>query len=170
MSSRVGSVSRGTKRTRNKRFAVAPTTATTEDEQDGLYSKVEQLEGYGDKMKMLVTIDGVQPYFHADLLPALLSWVNVLTSEQWQQLIRTSDPTKPESIIFLSPFNDRNRELQKIREDTEMFSEQSLPNPRYPCPDCGCIESYFSSKQTRRADEGATLFLKCVKCNRVRTV
>jgi len=33
-----------------------------------------------------------------------------------------------------------------------------------PCPKCNAKELYYSSRQTRSADEGETVFLECKKC------
>jgi len=32
------------------------------------------------------------------------------------------------------------------------------------CPSCGHNKMYFTTAQTRSADEGATVFYRCVKC------
>lgn len=168
---RATSSSRGIPKKRNdQRLAVAPKVDLDEAQQQLILNEVERLPSYAERLRRLRAIPGITAFLSPDLIPALLAMTQLLTDEQWQTLIAKADPKQPASIYFLSHLNDANRKTQKIREDTEMFSETSVANRRYPCPDCRCIESYFSSKQTRRADEGATLSLKCVKCGKVRIV
>jgi DNA-directed RNA polymerase subunit M/transcription elongation factor TFIIS len=149
MSSRLGTVTR--RKEKNKRFEAK--IVTSETGQNTLYGRLLELPDYGAKVEKLAAIPNIQPFFHADLIPELISWVDVLTDEQWEQVIDQSNPDQPETIISNSPFNEENRLVLKAKEDTDMYAEQSVPDPRYPCPKCKCIESYFSSAQTRRADE-----------------
>jgi len=158
--SRLGTVVR--RKTKNRQFHTD--IGTTETGQNTLYARLLELPYYGPMAEKLVIIPNIQPFFHADLIPELLTWIDVLTDEQWDELINQSNPDQPETILFNSPFNEENRLVLKAKEDTELYTEQTIPDPRYPCPKCRCIESYFSSAQTRKADEGATIYLKCAKC------
>lgn len=41
----------------------------------------------------------------------------------------------------------------------------TLNRIRTTCPKCGYSEAYFSTRQTRSADEPATTFFRCCKCS-----
>jgi len=41
----------------------------------------------------------------------------------------------------------------------------TLPKTKEECPKCGNKEAYYWTVQTRAADEAATQFFKCTKCN-----
>ena len=41
----------------------------------------------------------------------------------------------------------------------------TLPKTRQECPECGHTEAYWFIRQTRAADEPATRFYICAKCN-----
>jgi DNA-directed RNA polymerase subunit M/transcription elongation factor TFIIS len=167
MSSRLGKVTRRGKE-KNKRFAVK--IETTETGQNTLYGRLTEMPDYTAKVEKLVAIPNIQPFFHADLIPELLSWVDILTEEQWVVVINQSNPDQPESIIFNSPFNEENKLVLKAKQDTDLYAEETIPDSRYPCPRCKCIESYFNSKQTRGGDEGQTITLKCAKCGYTRPI
>ena len=53
-----------------------------------------------------------------------------------------------------------NRE-DKLRTEQEV--KRTIANEI--CPKCGYDRMYFTTRQTRSADEGSTVFYECVKCH-----
>jgi len=52
------------------------------------------------------------------------------------------------------------------RDKIIVVEDDSIPMPTTSasCPECGHIEAYYWTVQTRRGDEGATEFYRCTKC------
>lgn len=57
------------------------------------------------------------------------------------------------------------KERKKITVMGKRDIEKDLPITQIVCPNCGNKEAYWWTQQTRSADEPATLFYKCTKCN-----
>lgn len=52
------------------------------------------------------------------------------------------------------------------RDKIVVVDDESIPMPKTAasCPKCGHNEAYYWTVQTRRGDEGATEFYRCVEC------
>jgi len=59
--------------------------------------------------------------------------------------------------------------LKKKQVDDVLGGEdawKNVPKTQATCERCGHGEAYFREIQTRSADEPATIFYRCIKCNK----
>lgn len=70
----------------------------------------------------------------------------------------TSSRSKDIKIVSVNPRKDKMFFVHK--KETE-----DLPTARQKCPKCKAMKAYYWVIQTRSADEPATKFFRCVKCN-----
>ena len=66
------------------------------------------------------------------------------------------------SGLFESPLLVEERRREEIT--LALNSDRGDLSDMYPCPRCNAPRTYVSSKQTRSADEGATVFMECPDC------
>lgn len=59
-------------------------------------------------------------------------------------------------------------EKVKKKEEVEVINSNKTPEihptTEAECPQCGCTEAYYWTKQTRAGDEPETQFFKCTEC------
>jgi DNA-directed RNA polymerase subunit M len=63
-------------------------------------------------------------------------------------------------VIIKEKINlDRKDQIEIVDKKIE-----TLPKTREECPNCGNMEAYFWTVQTRAGDEAETRFFECTKC------
>ena len=58
--------------------------------------------------------------------------------------------------------------LNEIMEWKEQNLRSSIKN--FKCPRCGYDKAHLETRQTRRADEGMTHFITCLKCGKMKKI
>lgn len=97
------------------------------------------------------------------------------------QYTMTKCKIQPTTIAFISDENMRGPVLQKVMDDEreqydislkmlyDKVEEGSVASMKQKaaitCNKCGSSEILMAMAQTRSADEGTTMFFRCVKCN-----
>lgn len=69
---------------------------------------------------------------------------------------------KTESRIVTSA---REEHEMLVLDDEARKKLEVMPIMRTECPQCGSMEAYYRTQQTRRSDEPETTFLRCKKCD-----
>jgi transcription factor S len=62
------------------------------------------------------------------------------------------------------PIRNEVVNLTEVMNWKEEHLRSSVKN--FKCPSCGYTKAHLESRQTRRADEGMTHFITCLKCGR----
>jgi len=68
---------------------------------------------------------------------------------------------KTKDTIKLTEKVAKKEELEVINANK---TEEIHPITPADCPQCGCKQAYYWTKQTRAGDEPETQFFKCVEC------
>lgn len=68
--------------------------------------------------------------------------------------------TKGKDLVIKEKVNLDKRDLIEIVDK----KIETLPKTREECPNCGNMEAYFWTVQTRAGDEAETRFFECTKC------
>jgi len=58
--------------------------------------------------------------------------------------------------------------LQEIMEWKDKNLDSSIKD--FKCPRCGYKKAHLETRQTRRADEGMTHFITCLKCGKMKKI
>lgn len=68
--------------------------------------------------------------------------------------------TKGKDLVIKEKINLDKRDMIEIVDK----KIETLPKTREECPNCGNMEAYFWTVQTRAGDEAETRFFECTKC------
>ena len=83
-------------------------------------------------------------------------------------VVRVCDDQVAEGTILQQIDNERKKRAvvfkAMLREKYESLNDQHF-NAIVKCRRCGSVDVAYDEKQTRSADESATLFCKCTKCS-----
>lgn len=110
-------------------------------DEKALYSNEIFIKIYKEKLKLLL--------------------YSLLNNNNLKSDIKKTD--EPHKFAFMTEF-----ELNQIKFDDEIendLKELKIATNMFICPSCGKNKCIYVEKQTRSADEGATLFITCLKCN-----
>ncbi|NHJ24036.1 MAG: transcription factor S [Candidatus Lokiarchaeota archaeon] len=66
------------------------------------------------------------------------------------------------------PIRDEVINIQKVLDWKEKNLRTTIKNFR--CPKCGYDKAHLETRQTRRADEGMTHFITCLKCGKMKKI
>lgn len=72
---------------------------------------------------------------------------------------------KSKTIGFSHPVFEEYK-IQRMEYDTFLMNPPELEEGVIECTRCGSRKTFSFSKQTRRADESATVFVRCAQCGK----
>lgn len=101
-----------------------------------------------------------------------LEIINLLANKKSTYLIRALELEKidPKKIAFMRPdeLNPDKYESILKKKETEDYKKKNQPtSSSYKCPKCKERKVSITQKQTRSADEPATLYIECKSCGHV---
>jgi len=86
----------------------------------------------------------------------------------------------------IKPFSEEKSESYKLKKKIEHSIRNEVVNitdvmdwkeknlrstiKNFKCPRCGYDKAHLETRQTRRADEGMTHFITCLKCGKMRKI
>ena len=84
------------------------------------------------------------------------------------------------------PFSEEEKEAYKLSQKIEHENKDEVVSTKelmdwkeenltstikdFKCPRCGYTKAHLETRQTRRADEGMTHFITCLKCGKMRKI
>ncbi|MFX0033224.1 MAG: RPA12/RPB9/RPC11 RNA polymerase family protein [Candidatus Hodarchaeota archaeon] len=66
------------------------------------------------------------------------------------------------------PIRNEVINLTEVMDWKERNLRSSIKN--FKCPKCGYTKAHLETRQTRRADEGMTHFITCLKCGKMKKI
>ncbi|MFW9945790.1 MAG: RPA12/RPB9/RPC11 RNA polymerase family protein [Candidatus Odinarchaeota archaeon] len=86
----------------------------------------------------------------------------------------------------IKPFSEEKSEFYKLKTKIEHSVRNEVTNlseimdwkdknlkssiKNFKCPRCGYTKAHLETRQTRRADEGMTHFITCLKCGKMKKI
>lgn len=86
----------------------------------------------------------------------------------------------------IKPFSNEKSEFYKVKTKIEHSVRSEVTNlseimdwkdknlkssiKNFKCPRCGYTKAHLETRQTRRADEGMTHFITCLKCGKMKKI
>jgi hypothetical protein len=101
-----------------------------------------------------------------------LEIINLLLNKKSTYLIRALELEKidPNKIAFMRPDElnpDKYESILKKKETEDYKKKNQATSSSYKCPKCKERKVSITQKQTRSADEPATLYIECKSCGHV---
>ena len=122
-------------------------------------------EAYTKDVEMPFLLDSI----YADKFTEIY---NLLVNKKSQFLINALELKKidPTKIAYMKPDEINPDKYEKIiqKKELEDFKKKNTAtSSTYKCDKCGEKKSRVSQKQTRSADEPATIYIECIVCGNV---
>lgn len=118
------------------------------------------------EIQQILNLSGITPFLTAEYIPDLIYLFQTSGIEAVQLAISQADPSRPESIIFNNPLQERNKATLKIENELILNEPEVIERNDIQC-ECGARRIQVSPPiQMRSADEPATYFARCVACKR----
>lgn len=94
---------------------------------------------------------------------ATLNYIKDEVMPRIAELILREESEIYSTSVFESPLLSEERRREEIT--LALNDDKGDLSDMYPCRRCNNPRTYTTSKQTRKADEGATVFMQCPVCN-----
>lgn len=122
-------------------------------------------KAYTDNVEMVFLLDSI----YADKFTEIY---NLLVNKKSQFLINALELKKidPSKIAYMKPDEMNPDKYEKIiqKKELEDLKKKNTPTSNtYTCSKCGEKKAWVTQKQTRSADEPATIYIECTVCGNV---
>lgn len=96
-------------------------------------------------------------------------WETFLLYELWSELLYCHEPSMVLEMMEKKRILWNHGHFEKIRQrfseqDTFIEAPPMIEEGIMPCRKCKSKQTFSFSKQTRRSDEGTTVFVRCLRC------